>query len=332
MTPSVSVILPVRDGGDWLHAAVASVLAQTHRDFELIVVDDGSTDGAPARLPSDPRLIRVANPGRGLVAALNHGMGRARGACLARMDADDLCRPPRLERQLALLAARPEVAVCGVQVELLHPDGAAPPPGGAAYRDWLNALTEPADIAREIYIESPLPHPGWLLRRAAWTQVGPYRDGPWPEDYDWLLRAHQAGLRCAKPADGVLLDWREHPGRLTRRDPRCARTRLIAVKGPALAAAVAERPVLLWGATKTGGRLHDALVAHGVAVRAFVDLDPRRCAGRKRGLPVLTPAAAAAHTDAAILVTVSQGALKPAIRAQLATLGRSEGEDWWFAT
>lgn len=332
MPPAVSVILPVRDGGDWLHEAVASVLAQGFGDFELLVIDDGSTDGAPAGLPHDPRLRVLANPGRGLVAALNHGMHCARGAFLARMDADDRCHPQRLERQLALLHARPDIGLCGVQVELLQPDGGPPPPGGIAYRDWLNALTEPAAIAREIFIESPLPHPGWLLRRAVWTRVGPYRDGPWPEDYDWLLRAHRAGVRMAKPADGVLLDWREHPQRLTRRDPRCARANLIAVKAPTLAAVLAGRELLLWGATKTGGRLHDALAAAGVRVRAFVDLDPRRRAGCKRGLPVLAPADAAAHADAAILVTVSQGAKKPVIRAQLAALGRTEGEDWWFAT
>lgn len=332
MTPTISVILPVRDGGDWLREAVGSVLAQSFRDFELLLIDDGSTDDAIARLPPDARLRVLASPGRGLVAALNHGMAQARGAFLARMDADDRCRPQRFERQLALLAARPEVAICGVQVELLQPDGGPPPAGGIAYRQWLNALTEPADIARELFIESPLPHPGWLLRRAAWEWVGPYRDGPWPEDYDWLLRAHLAGLTMAKPAGAVLLDWREHPQRLTRRDPRCARANLIAVKAPALAAVLGGRELLLWGATKTGGRLHDALAAHGVRIRAFVDLDPRKRAGRKRGLPVIAPEAAAAHADAAILVTVSQGAKKPAIRAQLAALGRHEGIDWWFAT
>ena len=80
MTPAVSVILPVRDGGDWLHEAVASVLAQGFGDFELLVIDDGSTDDAIAGLPHDPRLRVLANPGRGLVAAhremANDSVGR----------------------------------------------------------------------------------------------------------------------------------------------------------------------------------------------------------------------------------------------------------------
>jgi len=326
--PSVSVILPVRDGGDWLLAAVASVLAQDFTDFELIVVDDGSQDGATQRLPADARLRLLQQPPRGIVAALNHGMAQARGAYLARMDADDLCRRERLGAQLALLAAEPGVMICGTRVELL---GAEPSAGGRAYRDWLNALTRPADIAREIYIDSPLPHPGWLLRRAAWERVGEYHAGAWPEDYDWLLRAHAAGLAMAKPA-GILLDWREHPGRLTRRDPRCARPALIALKARMLAQALHGREIILWGATKTGAALCDGLRAHGAALRGFVDLDARKYRNPKRGLPVHAPGWAATQHDAIILVTVSQGSQKPLIRQQLAALGRVEGADWWFAT
>lgn len=329
--PLVSVVLPVRNGGALLAAAVASILGQTLRALELLVVDDGSTDGAVAALPADPRLRVLANPGRGLVSALNHGMQAARGAFLARMDADDESLPTRLERQLALLDAEPAVGICAAQVEIVTADG-PPAAGNRAYQDWLNALTRPADIRRELFVESPLPHPSVVLRRAAWERLGAYRDGPWPEDYELWLRAAAAGIGMAKP-DGILLRWRDHPGRLTRTDPRCTRRRLLELKADALARDVLRgRPVLLWGATDTGAVLHDRLLAHGVAVRAFVDLDPRKIGGRKRGRPVLPVAAARAHADAFILATVSQRSVKPAIRADLAALGRVEGEDWLFAT
>ncbi len=330
--PRCSVILPVRDGGEHLYHAVDSILAQTVRELELIVVDDGSRDGAPARLPADPRLRVVANPGHGIVAALNHGMALAdpRAPFLARMDADDLALPERLERQLALLEAEPALGIAAAQVEIFS-EGPALGDGFREYQDWMNALTRPADIARELFVESPLAHPSVVFRRAAWARLGGYRDTPWPEDYDLWLRAFALGIAMAKP-EGVLLRWRDHPARLTRTDPRCAPGRLIEAKAPVLARHVLRgRPALLWGATKTGARLCDALEAHGAEVRAFVDLDPRKIGGRKRGRPVLASGPDPRLDGAFILATVSQRSRKPAIRADLAALGRIEGEDWLFA-
>ena len=94
MPPLVSVVLPVRDGGSWLAAAVDSILGQTLRDLELLVVDDHSRDAAAERLDrSDPRLQVIDSVGRGVSAAFNTGLARARGTFIARMDADDIALP-----------------------------------------------------------------------------------------------------------------------------------------------------------------------------------------------------------------------------------------------
>src|SRR5207302_689224 len=111
--PLISVLLPVRDGARYLREALASVLAQTLADFELLVVDDGSEDETPAILAgvADGRLRAIRQDRLGLVAALNRGIEEARAPLLARMDADDVSLPERLERQAAYLDARPEVAL-----------------------------------------------------------------------------------------------------------------------------------------------------------------------------------------------------------------------------
>ena len=92
----------MRDGGVYLADAVASILGQSFADLELLVIDDGSRDGAVAALAPlavrDPRLRLLENPGAGLVAALNYGLAQARAALVARMDADDVARPERLAR------------------------------------------------------------------------------------------------------------------------------------------------------------------------------------------------------------------------------------------
>src|SRR5438270_5801548 len=120
-TPRVSVGLPVHNGMRFLREALESVLRQTLGDFELLVVDDGSTDDTPEVLASvrDGRLRVLRQEHEGLVAALNRGADEARAPYLARMDADDVSLPRRLERQIALLAADESVGIVGCGVETI---------------------------------------------------------------------------------------------------------------------------------------------------------------------------------------------------------------------
>jgi len=118
--PLVSVVLPVRDGLPYLPAAVNSILDQTYENFELIVIDDGSVDETrdwlSARSLQDERLHFLDNQGNGLVDALNYGISHAKGAYIARMDADDIAMPRRFERQVKFLETNPLIAVLGTQV------------------------------------------------------------------------------------------------------------------------------------------------------------------------------------------------------------------------
>lgn len=328
----VSVVMPVRDAGSWLHEAVASILSQTHRRLELLVVDDHSADRAVSSLPrDDPRLrLMASGPGEsGVVAAFNLGWRRARGAYIARMDADDLALPDRLARQVALLQARPDVAVCGACVELFSDGPLAA--GNQHYQAWLNGLREPRDIRREMFIESPIPNPTAMFRRAVLEQLGGYRETRWPEDYDLFLRADAAGLKMAKP-DGVLLRWRDHEQRLTHTDQRYTRLAFQQAKAHYLVHGRGlTRHLLLWGAGPGGRLLHDLLVAEGAQVEGFVDVHPRRVGGLKRGLPVWPVEQAAAWRQGTVLVAVGARGARSRIRRYLDQHGHREGESYLFA-
>jgi glycosyltransferase involved in cell wall biosynthesis len=124
--PLVSVVLPCFNAAEYLAAAIESVLAQDLGDLELIVVDDASTDGslAIARSYGDPRVrVERLASNAGYPAAMNHGLERARGAYLARMDADDTCRPARLATQVALLDREPRLALVGTEWYFVTPSG-----------------------------------------------------------------------------------------------------------------------------------------------------------------------------------------------------------------
>jgi glycosyltransferase involved in cell wall biosynthesis len=326
--PLVSVVLPVHNGGDWLRESVESILAQSLRDLELILVDDHSDDGAVQALPqSDARLRRLASPARGVSAAFNRGLAAAAGRFVARMDADDIALPERLQQQLEYLEARPGLALCGACVEIFSAAGVRG--GNRRYEAWLNGCREPEAIRRELFVESPIPNPTAFFRREAITALGGYGDPPWPEDYDLFLRADALGMAMGKP-EGVLLRWRDHGRRLTRSDERYALERFQAAKVHYLArqrlpAGVAP---VIWGAGPTGRLTHDLLRAEGRSVAGFVEVHPRRIGGEKRGLPVWSVEWLAANPGVFVLAAVGAAGARAKIRRFLEGLGRVEGEHY----
>ena len=187
LPPAVSVLMSVHDGAPWVAAAVASVLAQTDGDLELIVVDDGSTDATPELLAAvgDPRLRVHPQARTGLTRALNRALGLARGALVARLDADDVALPERLGRQRAFLAAHPEVGLLGTAAREIGPDGAP-----------VRVVQPPADdapIRRALIRANPFVHSSVMLRRELLTRAGGYDETlAVAQDYELWMRL--AGL------------------------------------------------------------------------------------------------------------------------------------------
>jgi hypothetical protein len=160
--------------------------------------------------------------------------------------------------------------------------------------------------------------------------VGGWRDGDFPEDYDlWLRLAAAGGLLANVPR--LLLDWRESPARATRRDPRYALARHVALKVAHLRGTVLSRrrEVALWGAGDTGKAFADALAREGISVPLFVDVDPRKIGRRTRGAPVVGPDEAHRARGLPLLVAVGAPGARPLIRAELARQGFVELRDHW---
>src|SRR5512140_3382699 len=178
--PRVAVLMPARDAATTVHAAVRSILWQTVRDLRLVVVDDGSTDATGAVIAAaagrDRRVEIVRGPGEGIPAALGRGLARCDAEVVARMDADDLAHPRRLERQLAALEARPAVWALGSQVRAFP--RRAVRSGMHRYVAWVNALVTPELVDRDLLVEAPLVHPAAVIRRAALERLGGWRAGP----------------------------------------------------------------------------------------------------------------------------------------------------------
>lgn len=332
MTPRLSVLLPVHDAVGTLAAALRSVRWQTFQDWEAVLVDDGSTDGslelAHAAAREDPRLRVLPRPHQGLVPALQAGLAECRAPLVARMDADDLCRPDRFARQVECLDAHPQVAAVGSLVRVFPM--ATRTPGMARYEEWLNSLLSPEEIGRDLFVESPLVHPSVTFRRAAVEAVGGYRDSGGPEDYDLWLRMWERGARFAKVPE-VLFFWRDHPGRVTRTDPRCHRDRFRDLKIETLfrGALSAGQEILVWGAGPNGKALCRDLAERGRPASAFVDSHPGRRGQRIAGLPVLGPDDLPPVGEATLLSTVGRPLARAEIRRHLEGLGWVEGRHFF---
>jgi glycosyltransferase involved in cell wall biosynthesis len=323
--------MPCRDAAAWLHEAIASLEAQTFTDFEVVAVDDASTDETPALLYAwarrDPRVRVLPGPGRGVAAALAAGLAHARGEIVARMDADDIAEPTRLDAQLALLDADPALAACGTRVRYF-PDEAVRD-GARRYERWVNDLVDPDAIDRDIFVECPIPHPTLAVRRKTLLDVGGYREVDGPEDYDLVLRLWAAGHRMAKVPE-VLLHWREGAGRTSRIDPRYSPEAFRRLKVDYLLRTnLAHREgAIVWGAGPVGKAIARELIARGRRILAFVDLDPRKIGQTIHGAPVIDPDGLGRFPDAFILAAVGQPGAREEIRAELKARGRREGTDF----
>ncbi len=323
-TPRVSVVVPVRDEEEYLGEALDSLAAQTLEEHEVVVVDDGSSDGTAALAESyarrDPRVRVIRQPPLGMIAASERARAEARAPLLARLDGDDVALPDRLELQVAAIEEEGLAAVGG-QVEYFP----EPSDGLREYAAWLNSLVTVEAALRDVWVECPLPGPGMTMR----ADLVSYRDRGWPEDYDIVLRLLENGRRF-RNLDRLVLRWRDHPERLTRTRPEYSldafrRCKVHFLRRTLLAGG---RPAVVWGAGPTGKAFARALLEAGTPLAAFVEVDPRKLGKRIHGAPVVPVEQAASFPGALSCGAVAGADGRARVRVLAAELGLAEGTDF----
>jgi cellulose synthase/poly-beta-1,6-N-acetylglucosamine synthase-like glycosyltransferase len=231
--PDVSVVLSVRNGGADLPKAIESILAQTLTNFELIAINNGSTDGTRSYLDSitDARVRVFHQEDRGLAAALNRGISLARGRYIARQDHDDLADPSRIAKQVAFLDTHPEHGLVGTRAEIWigdRPDG--------RYHDHP---TENEILRFDLLFTNPFVHSSVMMRKSALDHVGVYATDAArhpPEDYELWSRIARH-YQVANLAERLTV-YREVPSSMSRERAQPFMEKLVTISSENLAHAV----------------------------------------------------------------------------------------------
>lgn len=205
MQPKITVLMPVYNSEPYLRQAIESILDQTYKDFELLVINDGSYDHSENILHSysDSRIRVVRNAKNiGLISTLNKGIDLSRGEFIARMDSDDFSSPQRLEKQLHFLTNNPAVGVCGTAVEVMDSD-----------IKWQ--YPEDPNVMKCMFLFAcPIAHPSVMIRKSILLESGiRYRNFTHAEDY--FLWVELTGVTQVTTIPDVLLSYRRHSNQVS---------------------------------------------------------------------------------------------------------------------
>ncbi len=279
--PVISVLLPFQKEGEWLGEAIRSILHQTFRDWELLLIENGADaetlQVARQYAAIDPRIQLTGTAQHGIAAALNKGLAFAGGKYIARMDADDVNMPERFRKQFDYLERNTETAVISCMTHF-HPDGNKGE-GFGHYMNWQNSIISPQDHFFNRFIESPLSHPTVMFRKSLIDQFGNYAVDPIPEDYELWMRWLSKGVQFCKIPELLFL-WRDHDQRLSRTSTNYSSEKFLELKVKFLSEYLLQnhpdRKYIICGAGTAARKKSEALHKRGVFIHGYTDVKNRK--------------------------------------------------------
>ncbi len=267
---TVSILMPVKNTAQYLRQCIDSILKQTHSDWELIAINDNSTDNSleilRAYTSQDSRITAIDSNGQGIIAALSQAYTTSKGSYITRMDSDDLMSPQKLELFVQVLMDAGKGHLTTGLVKYISEDNLGD--GYQRYEAWLNELSLREANFSDIYKECSIASPNWMLHRSDFERCGAFRSDIYPEDYDLCFRFKRAGLKL-KNVQSLTHYWRDYPTRTSRTDANYSDNKFSVLKihhflgqdyNP-------DTSLVLWGAGKKGKALAKELSNHNIPFR-----------------------------------------------------------------
>lgn len=249
--PLISILSPFKNSSQFLSECLNSIINQTYSNWELIIVDDNSTDSSHTIVASyaqkDKRIKVFKNTGHGIIDALKLAFTNSSGQLLTRMDSDDIMAPDKLEIMSKQLEAHGKGFLALGLVNYFCEGTLGD--GFSNYEKWLNGLTENGINYTEIYKECVVPSPCWMVHRDDLIACGAFDNNTYPEDYDLAFRFYKHGLKCI-PNKHILHHWRDYDTRTSRTDEHYAANHFLKLKIEYFLELDRDhnRPLVIWGA------------------------------------------------------------------------------------
>lgn len=249
--PLISILTPFRNSSKFISACIDSIISQTYPHWELLIVDDHSSDDSYALVISlalkDNRIKLFKNTGHGIIDALNLAFEKSSGQLITRMDSDDIMTSNKLDIMSEDLRTHGKGSLALGLVNYFCEGKIGE--GYSNYEKWLNKLTKTGTNYTEIYKECVIPSPCWMLHRDDLIACGAFDNNTYPEDYDLAFRFYKKGLKCI-PSIHVLHNWRDYDTRTSRTDENYADNNFLKLKIDYFLKLdrKTNQPLVLWGA------------------------------------------------------------------------------------
>ncbi len=276
--PLISILVPVKNAALYLADCIDSILDQTEKNWELLIVDDHSTDTSYQLLndysKKDSRIQVYKNNGHGIIPALRLAYQHSKGTLITRMDADDRMASNKLEKLKQVLI---KFGVGHLSTGLVkYFSTGTLGDGYLKYETWINKLSLKEENYKDIYKECVIPSPCWMVFRQDLEKSNAFEPATYPEDYDLCFRFYKQGLTI-KSVGETLHYWRDYPERTSRNDPNYADIHFFDLKinyfleldyNP-------KKTLLLWGAGKKGKKIAHLLKSQSIPFR-WITNNPRK--------------------------------------------------------
>lgn len=330
--PLISILTPFKNTGAYLEACLDSIQAQSYLNWELIIVDDHSTDNSydlvQKYATQDQRIRLFKNPGTGIIEALRFAYSQSKGTYITRMDSDDIMVTQRLEYMLNDLLEYGKGHIALGQVQYFSEIGISD--GYSRYERWLNKLISTGSNYTEIYKECVIPSPCWLIHRKDFEISGAFDPDLYPEDYDLTFRFYKNEIKCI-PSQNILHYWRDYSTRTSRTHEHYAENYFIDIKVRyfLLIDHKPHRPLTVWGAGQKGKKVAQLLRSAQVPFYWICD-NPKKIGKKIYDQPLYNFDHLKQLDNPQSIVTVANEVAQAEIRAYFRERNMSSMNDYFF--
>ena len=330
--PLVSILIPFKNTEAYLKECMESVINQTYTHWEVLIIDDHSTDYSydlvEKMASKDKRIKLFKNNGHGIIDALQLALSKSTGEFITRMDSDDVMHPKKLEVLVGNLLTFGKQHVAIGLVKYFSEDGVGE--GYRLYENWLNSLTLDGTNYDEIYKECVIPSPCWMVYREDLAACDAFNPDRYPEDYDLTFRFYRHKFKCI-PCDTILHYWRDYSTRTSRTHIHYAQNHFTSLKihyfldidyNP-------DKTLTVWGAGTKGKIIAKTLVERDITFEWICD-NPKKIGRDIYGKVLKEFDSLKDIQNPQSIITVANKQAQQEIRCYLDTLGLKPVEDYVF--